>query len=266
MPEQLASLGQPAAQRAFGAPQMIGGLVAGHPLEIAEDDRQAKPLGEPLDLLVQDRPESSGVPALGAPARPRGLLDLAAAGGVGPGLECRPIRHPVQPGTQRVAARGSTRLAEQQHERGLERVRRRRSGPSVRPGRCSAPATRAAPPARRTPPRRRRVTNRSSSRASDKPVHVRSRRGVGSAPAFPDRNAVLIVRRLPGPCRSPTIEGRRGRGGKRILESVEKRPDAPPRRSSRPAAVHPRSRRLGGDRLGLDPEHLARSGFDLVRR
>src|SRR5262249_38411964 len=36
--------------------------------------------------------------------------------------------------------------------------------------------------------------------------------------------------------------------------------------SSRPSAVHSRAERLGGDRLGLDPEHLPPSGLDLLRR
>ena len=54
----------------FGAPQIIRGLVAGHPLEIAEDHRQTEPIGEPLDLLVQDRAESSGVRVSAARSRP----------------------------------------------------------------------------------------------------------------------------------------------------------------------------------------------------
>ena len=121
-PEQVTSLGQPVAEGSFCAPQMIRRLVARQPLEVAEDDRQAEPIGEPLDLLVQDRAEIVGSPGLDAPQPARGLFDFAAAGGGGPGLERRPIRHPVQPGPHRIPAADRTRLAEQQHERGLERV------------------------------------------------------------------------------------------------------------------------------------------------
>ena len=116
------ALGQPAAHRALGAPQIIRGLVAGHPVEVAEDDRQAEPIGEPLDLLVQDRAEVVGCPGLGGPQQARGLLDIAAASGGGPGLERGPVSDPVQPGPQRVPAADRPGLAEQQHEGGLERV------------------------------------------------------------------------------------------------------------------------------------------------
>ncbi len=110
------------AHRSFRAPQIIRGLFAGHPVEIAEDDRLTEPIGEPLDLLVQECGRVVGDPCLGGPQGAGGLLDVKAAGGGGPSPDRGPVGDPVQPGPQGVPAADRPRLAEQQHEGGLEGV------------------------------------------------------------------------------------------------------------------------------------------------
>ena len=120
--EQSSCLGQPAAYRALGASQVIGGLVAGHPVEVAEDDGEAEPIGESLDFLVQHRSEVIMNGRFRDTRRARILLEAPASGGVGPRLDCGPVSHPVQPGSERVPPADRPGIAEQQHERRLERV------------------------------------------------------------------------------------------------------------------------------------------------
>jgi hypothetical protein len=103
---------------------MCGGLGPGHAVEITENDREAQPIGKPLDLGVQLSTELVVFRGSVHPQLGRNLLDVSAPDGIGNDLECETVRHPVQPGPQRIPAADRCGPAEEEHERGLERVLR----------------------------------------------------------------------------------------------------------------------------------------------
>ena len=115
---------QPALDRADRPAEGLGRLPLRQPFQATEDDRRTKALGQPVDLLVQGRPEIIRRARDGAlrPHLGRSLLvrPPAACGrpGAGRGTEC----DPMQPRAQRVPDAEPARLAEQDQECGLERV------------------------------------------------------------------------------------------------------------------------------------------------
>ncbi len=54
-PEPSTPLGQPVLERPSAPVQLPGGLLLGHALQVAVDDRETVLLGQPGDLLVQRR-------------------------------------------------------------------------------------------------------------------------------------------------------------------------------------------------------------------
>ena len=110
---------------AFTPPQMIGGLLVGHVLQVAEDDGPSITFGEPVDLLVE---HGTGV----VPGRARGhslacqlggpLFLTAAPEGVGLDLKRDAPGHAMEPAADRSVDPDRPGLASQQQEGGLEGV------------------------------------------------------------------------------------------------------------------------------------------------
>jgi hypothetical protein len=123
--QQLARPGQPAARRRLAPLEVVGGLLIGHLLEVAEHDRPAEPVGEPVDLLV-DRRGGIVVTGAGGDRIPgtlgRAAFLVAATGGVRPELERDPPRHAMQPAADGALDPDRSGLARQQEEGGLEGV------------------------------------------------------------------------------------------------------------------------------------------------
>ena len=114
--------GEPAADSADGASEPPGRLVDGQPLQIAENERQAKRPGEAGDFAVQQLGLLAGhYDGVGGRDRPlehrfrgrsnRGAAVFVPALAVQPGLGLagRSERHPIQPASQQVGF--STRRA-----------------------------------------------------------------------------------------------------------------------------------------------------------
>jgi len=55
VPEPLSGPPEPGPELRHRPPELPGRLLVGQPFQVAEDDRQAQPLGQAIDLLVQDR-------------------------------------------------------------------------------------------------------------------------------------------------------------------------------------------------------------------
>jgi hypothetical protein len=104
---------------------MVGGLLIGHLFEAAEHYRLAVALGQPVDLLVEDRaqivPRSRRrVPRAGQLGGPP--FSFAASSAVGFDLKRDPARHAMEPTAERVVDPECPGLAGQEQEGGLKRI------------------------------------------------------------------------------------------------------------------------------------------------
>ena len=125
--QPLPGLGQPAAERRHGPAELLGRLLVGQPLEVAEHDREALAFGQAVDLLVQDGSQvvvglETGTGRVQGGHRrclrlfPAPLLRLDA------GLDARAVGDAVQPAAQGVAAPDRAGLPGQDEEGGLKGV------------------------------------------------------------------------------------------------------------------------------------------------
>ena len=197
---------QPALDRADRPAQVPRRLLMGAALEVAEHHRRAVPLGQPLDLLVEEPLQLdvatrrvSRVPAFG-----RVLFEATAGGRRSPGARRGPKGHLMQPGAERVAHPEPARLLHQDQEGRLERVLGVVRVGQRRRGRPAGPSARAARPGRRRPARRPRPgrsrtapgAGRRSARGSAPTLKsVRSCRR--TAPSFPMATAGALRRTVP---------------------------------------------------------------------
>ena len=136
MAEALAAAEEPALDRAHRPAEVPRGLFVGAAFQVAEDDRRAIALGEPVDLLVQ-QPLQLEVPL--GPGLLRGdrrvAFEAAVAGGGRPGAGRGPVGDLVQPGADRIPHPEPARPLDQDQERGLEGVLRVVRIAPARPGR-----------------------------------------------------------------------------------------------------------------------------------
>ena len=126
--------GEPAADSADGASEPPGRLVDGQPLQIAENERQAKRPGEAGDFAVQKLGLLAGhCDGVGGRDRPlehrfrgrsnRGAAVFVPALAVQPGLGLAGrSEHPIEPASQQVGFSECRRLAGQDEEDGLKGV------------------------------------------------------------------------------------------------------------------------------------------------
>ncbi len=120
-----AGLEQPVPQGRLGPSQSTGGLVVRQALKVAEDHRQAVPIGQAVELLVDDRRKVGIGSVVGGVEHGHGgpgLLAMAPPPGAGGLLDRRAIGDAVQPAGQRVPGADRPRLAGQHQEGGLEGV------------------------------------------------------------------------------------------------------------------------------------------------
>ena len=126
-PEPFPAPRQPALQRPDRAAEQPGGLLVGVPLQVAEHDRRAERLGQPVELLVELGPGLRGRlgdrlvnpdprPAVAAPAR--------AAGRLATGPQRHPPGHAVEPARHRIPPPDQSGPSRQDQERRLAGVLR----------------------------------------------------------------------------------------------------------------------------------------------
>ena len=118
---------QPAPDGVLGHAEAGRSGLVRHRLQVTEDDRRLVGLGEPGDLLGEDRPgPGPGMIRHDFKCRAAGLGELllvpAAAGSVGPGPGRDAMCHAVQPARERVLHPERPRLFGQHEEGGLEGV------------------------------------------------------------------------------------------------------------------------------------------------
>ncbi len=123
--QPLAAFGQPVIEGRRGAVQPARGVLVGQPFQVAEDDRQAMTVGQPVDLVVEDRAHIEIEPGPGpiGYVHCRGLrLVSSPPFPIDVPLHRRAIGRAVQPAAQGVARVDRGRFAGQDEERGLEGV------------------------------------------------------------------------------------------------------------------------------------------------
>jgi hypothetical protein len=107
------------------AAKALGGLLVSQALEMTEYDRQAEPVGEPAQFLVELRPGFRAVPiaVIGFTDRMRSLCAPAFAQAPACGVESRPARDPngdsIEPIRERISPPHSMCLPRQHQERRL---------------------------------------------------------------------------------------------------------------------------------------------------
>ena len=124
MPQTLACPGQPAPDRDLRDPELMRRCGVGQPLEIAEHDRRPQPLGQAVDLLVEDLPIGiilTREMALGCPLGDD-LVAPAPTSGAPPGACGHAVRDAEEPARDRPAPADGPRPAGQHEEDGLEGV------------------------------------------------------------------------------------------------------------------------------------------------
>ena len=138
-PEPLSAPRQPALDRPDRAAEQPGGLLVGVSLQVAEHDRGAERLGQPVELLVELGPGLRG----GRGRRLLGLdpgqpppLQLATPRGLAAGPQRDPAGHAIEPARHRIPP----------PDRPADRARTRKAAWHASSASCRSPST-----ARQTP-------------------------------------------------------------------------------------------------------------------